>query len=135
MSKRLGSTGGFTLVELLIVLSIISVLALMATVSLGSSADRAYATAMQSDLRNVGVAQAAYAAETFNQMGRASYASQIGDLPLNLSPGVSIRLRANRNGWSARATHSRLPGRRCAVFKGSIRAFSPATQDGVISCD
>ena len=126
---------GFTLVEMLIVLVLISILALMATVTLGSSTNRAYVATMQSDLRNLAVAQEAYIEQTFAETGSATYANRTSMLAINLSNGVRIRMRGNRNGWSARATHERVRGRRCSLFRGSVRAFPPATEEGVIACD
>lgn len=128
---------GFTLVEMMIVLVLISVLALMATVTLGSSSDRAYVAAMQSDLRNIATAQEAYIEQRFAETGDARYANRLRDLDVNLSNGVQIRMRGNRDGWSARATHQRVSGRRCAILRGSIRAFPPATasDEGKIVCD
>lgn len=135
LPRRREKAAGFTLVEILIVLSIVSALVLMATISFGSNAERAYVTAMQADLRAVAMAQEIFAEERFASSGRASYTSRLQDLRLSLSPGVSVRVRANPTGWSARATHVRLRHTRCAVFRGEIRAFSPATNEGLITCD
>ncbi len=135
MRTKSKSESGFTLVEMLVVLTLISILALMTTVSLGSSSDRAYVAAMQSDLRNVSTAQEAYIEQVFAETGRAHYAARVQDLSVNLSNGVQIRMRGNQNGWSARATHARVRGTRCAVFRGSVRPFPPATKEGSITCD
>jgi len=126
---------GFTLVEMMIVLTLISILALIATVSLGGSSDRAYIVTMESDLRNIATAQVAYIEQTFAETGKASYATQVSQLNVNLSNGVTVRLRANGTGWSARATHSRVKGRQCSVFKGTVKPFPPATEEGTIACD
>lgn len=126
---------GFTLVEMLIVLVLISILALMATVTLGSSSERAYVVAMQSDLRNISAAQEAYIEQRFAETGQARYTNRVSDLNLNLSNGVQIRMRGNRTGWSARATHQRVAGKRCAIVRGTIRAYPPASDEGKIVCD
>jgi len=126
---------GFTLIEMLIVLGIISILAAMATVTLAGSTSRAYVVSMQSDLRNVATAQEAYIEQRFAETGQARYANRVGDLSVNLSNGVRIRMRGNQNGWSALATHQRVSGEKCAVFRGTIKAFPPATAEGVIACD
>jgi len=126
---------GFTLIEMMVVLTVIGILSAIATVTLGSSSSRAYKTAMLSDLRNVNTAQEAYIEQAFAETGTATYANTVTKLNLNLSNGVTIRLRANRNGWSARATHERVPGTRCSVYRGNIRPFPPATAEGRIDCD
>jgi type IV pilus assembly protein PilA len=126
---------GFTLVEMMIVLTLISILSVIATVTLGSSSSQAYKTAMLSDLRNVATAQEAYIEQTFAETGTATYANNVTKLNVNLSNGVTIRLRANGNGWSARATHERVSGTRCSVYRGTIKPFPPATKEGRIDCD
>lgn len=126
---------GFTLVEMMIVLVLISILSAIATVTLGSSSHRAYVAAMQSDLRNVIAAQEAYIEQMFAETGTATYANNVTKLPVNLSNGVTIRMRGNANGWTARATHARVSGARCAVFRGNVNPFAPATDDGRIECD
>lgn len=128
---------GFTIVEMMVVMVVISILALMATFGLGSSSDRAYMAAMQADLRNIGTAQEAYVEQQFTQTGQARYANRLSDLSINLSNGVQISIRGNQNGWSARSTHQRLSGRRCAVVRGTIQPFAPATAstEGRIVCD
>lgn len=125
----------FTIVEMMVVLILISILAVMATVTLSSSSDRVYVAAMQSDLRNIAAAQEAYIEQRFAETGEARYADRLGDLDLNLSNGVQIRLRGNRTGWSARATHQRATDRRCSMLRGTIRAFPPASDEGKIVCD
>lgn len=126
---------GFTLIEMLIVLGLISILALIATVTLGSSSNRAYVATMQSDLRNVATAQEAYIEQTFAETGKATYANKISKLSVNLSNGVTVRLRANATGWSGRATHTRLKNSRCAIYRGTVKPFPPATEEGKIACD
>lgn len=135
MRKRRSREAGFSLIEMLVVLGLISILATIATVTLGSSSERAYVAAMQSDLRMVAAAQETYIEQTFAETGTATYANGVSKLDVNLSNGVQIRLRGNRTGWSARATHQRIQGQRCAVYRGTIKAFPPATEEGLIECD
>lgn len=128
---------GFTIIELMVVLVLISILALTASIRLGSSSDRAYIVTMQSDLRNIATAQEAYIEERLAETGQARYASGLSDLDVNTSNGVQIRMRGDRTGWSARATHQRVSGRRCAVVRGTIQPFAPASSSdgGKIVCD
>jgi hypothetical protein len=90
---------------------------------------------MQADLRNVMIAQEVYIEQTFAETGTATYANKVAKLDLNLSNGVKMSMRGNANGWSARATHQRVSGTRCAVFRGTIKAFPPAADEGKITCD
>jgi prepilin-type N-terminal cleavage/methylation domain-containing protein len=126
---------GFTLIEIMVVLTIISILSVIATVTLGNSSNRAYKAAMVSDLRNVATAQETYIEQSFAETGKATYATGVTQLAVNLSNGVSVQMRGNAKGWSARTTHERVSGSRCAVFRGTIKAFPPATEEGRIDCD
>ncbi len=135
MRTRRSPEAGFSLIEMLVVLGLISILATIATVTLGGSSERAYRTTMQSDLRTIAAAQEAYVEQTFAETGTATYADQASKLDVNLSNGVQVDLRATVTGWSARATHQRVAGQRCAIYKGTIEAFPPATEEGLIECD
>ncbi|MFQ5746260.1 MAG: type IV pilin protein [Gemmatimonadota bacterium] len=135
MHRLAANNRGFTLVEMLVVLAVLGILAAIAVVKLGASSDKAYVAAMRSDLHNVMVAEMAYAEESLAANRRNPYTTRINQLDVNLSNGVRVRLRANRTGWSGQATHTRLPGARCAVYQGTIRSFPPATREGSIACD
>ena len=123
---------GFTLIEIMVVLTIISILSVIATVNLGNSSNRAYEAAMVSDLRNVATAQEAYIEQTFAETGTATYANDVRKLDMNLSNGVTIRMRGNGNGWSARATHERVRGIRCAGASANLHGFGAVSQH---NCD
>jgi hypothetical protein len=71
----------------------------------------------------------------FAETGKATYANNVKKLNVNLSAGVQIRMRGNANGWSARATHQRVSGARCSVYRGTVKPFPPAAEEGKISCD
>ena len=135
MFRNVKTEQGFTLIEVLVVVVIVGILAAMATVSFGSGSQQAYKVTLQTDLRNIAMAQAAYIEQNFAETGVARYASNVSDLPVNVSKGVTVRMRGNRNGWSARAVHSRTSGLRCAVVYGSVNAFAPASEEGKIACD
>jgi len=126
---------GFTIVELIVVLTVISILALMASISVGSARQRAYVASMQSDLRSIAMAQEAYSEKMFAETGTATYAALLTDLGVTLSDGVQLEMRGDVNGWSARTTHSGAPGRRCAMLRGSVSAFAPAAAGAGLACD
>ncbi|UCC84928.1 MAG: type II secretion system protein [Gemmatimonadota bacterium] len=135
---------GFTLVELLAAIVIISILAAMTSATVYRSKNAAYLAAMQSDLRNLIRAQEEYYASSSiyftNDPGNAdgaTYTKSADGLDFTPSQNVVIKIRANSRGWSARAEHeNRSPDKfYCAVFMGDINAFDPAEEEGVIACE
>lgn len=94
----------FTLVELLVVVLIIGVLAAIAIPKFGGSKDRAYVTAMKSDLRNLATAMEAYFNENNNK-----YATDLRALATTFraTTGVTVTLGAtSQTAWSATAAHA-----------------------------
>ena len=92
---------GFTLIELLIVVVIIGILAAIAIPRFGETRERAYVSAMQSDLNQLRTAQ-----EMFYQDNDFTYAAAIGDLNVTESQGVTLAIDSgDQDGWSATATH------------------------------
>ncbi len=120
---------GFTLVEVLIVVTVISILAALSVVRSDVPRNRAAAATMQSDLRNLASAEEAY----YSRFG--SYASDVSALDLRLSPHVSMEINTSAYGWTARATHEQVDDRECALAFGDIPPLSPATGSGVMICD
>lgn len=126
---------GFTLIEMMIVVVVIGILVGIAMVGLRSSQERAYYSAMKSDLKNIASAQVAYYNDQLGTGSPPRYARQVNDLDVTLSDGVQVRLRGNRRGWSARARHSALANQKqCAVYAGQVNPFNPASAEGVIAC-
>ena len=131
-----GAGAGFTLVEIMVVLVVVAILVGLAVVGLGSSSGKAHVAAMRSDLRNLGVAQQAHFEDQLQFGGTPRYASNTSQLSFQTSPGVTLRLRGNRNGWSAQARHLSLPRqKRCAVYHGTIRVYDPASEEGRVECN
>jgi prepilin-type N-terminal cleavage/methylation domain-containing protein len=94
----------FTLIELLIVVVIIGILAAIAIPKFASTKEKAYVTAMRSDLRNMMTAQESY----FSDYGL--YTTQTGNLKgFSQTTGVHVVLgEASGGGWWASATHNAL---------------------------
>jgi type IV pilus assembly protein PilA len=107
---------GFTLIELLIVVVIIGILAAIAIPKFASTKEKAYVTAMRSDLRNMMTAQESY----FSDYG--TYATATASLKgFSQTTGVYAAIdEANGKGWKASSTHSSLEASKtCAIGVGA----------------
>ena len=119
---------GFTLMEAMIVVTVIAILAALSVVRSDVPRSRAAAATLQSDLRNLGSAQEAYYSEN------SAYASDASELPIRLSPGVTMEINVSAYGWTARASSDAAGDRKCALAYGDITPLSPATGKGVLVC-
>ncbi len=128
---------GFTLIELLIVVVIIGILAAIAIPKFSKTREKAYFSAMKSDLKNLQSAQEIYYSSPGSNY---TYASTLGLLGYTASKGVNITIGAATNtGWGATAIHQALASgtQSCGVFVGDSAAMAngtPATAPGVVAC-
>lgn len=100
---------GFTLLELLAVVTIIGLLAVLAVAKFGDSKRRAYLAAMKSDLHSLATtAESRFTSEN-------SYANM--PVPKG-SAGVTLTFDGAITAWKATATHSSLPGVTCTLESG-----------------
>ena len=109
---------GFTLIELLIVVVIIGILAAIAIPKFASTKEKAYVTAMRSDLRNLMTAQESY----FSDYG--TYAKQTDALKgFSQTTGVYVTIDQGKTsgaGWYASSTHSSLDAaKKCEIGVGT----------------
>jgi type IV pilus assembly protein PilA len=129
---------GFTLIELMIVMLVIGLLAVIAIPFYWQTRERAYFSAMQSDLKNLAAAQEQYFGPNQKYAGAAgSDATIVTGMEYVTSKGVGVTvLEATSSGWSAAATHAALDAtlKKCVLFYGSAAAVAPATSAGVITC-
>jgi prepilin-type N-terminal cleavage/methylation domain-containing protein len=99
---------GFTLIELLIVVVVMGILATIALPRLGQTRERAYVASMQSDLRQLILAQELYYPN--NDFSYFTGDPVSDDFPFSPSEGVTIELSSQNpsRGFSAEATHNRV---------------------------
>lgn len=115
---------GFTLIELLIVVVIIGILAAIAIPKFANSKERAYITAMRSDLRNLATAQESYYADHNGQ-----YATATSQLTYRSSAGVTVTIYSvSGPSWRGRATHNR------TSVGCRIRFGTTISNDGEVVC-
>jgi prepilin-type N-terminal cleavage/methylation domain-containing protein len=128
----LRSSKGFTLIELLIVVVIIGILAAIAIPKFANTKEKAYVSAMKSDLRNLAAAQEAYFADYL------SYSTALTNLDFNQSNQVTITVSGSSgpSGWLATASHSGVTSTDsdvCEMYYGGLTG-STATAEGVVAC-
>src|SRR5690606_712289 len=116
---------------------IIGILAAIAIPKFSSTREKAYYSAVKSDLRNLSTQQEIYHSTYY------TYASKDDDVNLGFarSNGVSIEISGDATGWSAVAEHEGLGGKGCAVYYGNVDpkpqtpGNQPTTHSGVMVCD
>jgi prepilin-type N-terminal cleavage/methylation domain-containing protein len=123
---RRGTRHGFTFVEVLVVMVVLSLLATIGVPRIRNMKERAYFAAMRSDLGTLRTAEEAYFAE--NQ----AYATRITDLDFKPSTEVNIVVQSGnaRLGWRALATHTGVGGT-CVTSAGDEAV---GVESGSIAC-
>ncbi|HEX9887432.1 MAG TPA: prepilin-type N-terminal cleavage/methylation domain-containing protein [Longimicrobiales bacterium] len=123
---------GFTLIEMLIVVVVIGILAAIAIPRFTASRNKAYRSAVVSDLRNLSNHEELY-------HGRyLTYSTSLADIGAVSTEGVNTAISvATSDGWGATATHDGIPNGQCGIFVGDAPASSgdPATTAGVVTCN
>ena len=120
----LSNKKGFPLIELLIVVVIIGILAAIAIPKFANTKEKAYLTAMKSDLRNLVTAEEAYFAEW------ATYTSTLSTTQYRSSTGVTLgAITPTTGGFSASVSYPGGTTKTCQITVGS------GTRDGEPVCD
>ena len=130
-TDRRQTRGGFTLIELLIVVVIIGILASVAVARFTKVKQRSYLATVQTDLRQLAVAQERY------HMANFTYTADIEALEFEESSGVTVTVNSATNtGWAASATHVADGDILCGVYVGTAAAAdgAPATNPEVVEC-
>jgi len=115
-------------------------MAVLAAISLKivNARAQAYLAVLESDVRNVAVAQEAYYALQATRPGGPRYAPNLSALDFNPSPHVQMVLIGIESGFTARAQHKLRTDFRCAIYMGDIKGiitpYEPAITEGVIEC-
>ena len=118
---------GFTLIELLIVVVIIGILAAIAIPKFGKTKDKAYVTAMKSDLKNLEIAEETYFADSTRY-------GALTDINFTPTTDVTIVITTGAGFWSATAAHSQLTGQSCAIAENTANPLDATAGEGVPIC-
>ena len=121
---------GFTLVEMLMVMVIIGILVTVLIPRFATSREKAFITAMKSDLRNLATAEESYFYDY------DSYSPDLAQLPAFTSTtGVTVTISgASQTGWAASAS-SVSSSQLCYLFVGNLGPLGAATQEGQVACE
>jgi len=143
MSTKSMNKKGFTLIELLIVVVIIGILAAIAIPRFGATRERAFQSAVVSDLRNLQTVQEQWYADPANGYEYATLAELEGENLFRASTGVAITITpSGTQGWEATGIHTALDPLECSVAVGTdadgdpvVNGVDANASSGQIRCD
>ena len=121
---------GFTLIELVVVVTVTGMLAAIAIPRFNNMKQKANVATMQTALKNLGQAEETFFAE------HGVYTAALDSL--NFTPSAEMTLvvvEATNTGWSATITHPLAVPKKCAFFLGTAAPVTPATNQGSLACE
>lgn len=122
---------GFTLIELLIVVVIIGILAAIAIPKFSTTKDKAYITAMKSDLKNLSTAEEAF----FSDSTRYSEGGTELEDYVKPTRGVTTPVISTGAGfWSATVAHLQLAGQQCSIAINTVNPQDANAGEGEPVC-
>lgn len=102
---------GFSLIELLVTLTIIGIISSTAIPYYKSYQQRGFDFRAQSDLRNIALAEEAYFIDFERYISCADSGCNVLPSIKSLSPGVNLSVTVNTDSFTARASHPKGSGR------------------------
>jgi prepilin-type N-terminal cleavage/methylation domain-containing protein len=125
------SEGGFTLIELMVVVVIIGLLAAIVGPQFSLARERTYVAVMRTDLRNFATAEESYFYDFAVYTSDPTHVEQRG---FETSKDVTLIVNeATSTGWSATVSHVGSV-EQCFMFIGSAAPIGPATAEGIVAC-
>jgi prepilin-type N-terminal cleavage/methylation domain-containing protein len=122
---------GFSLIEMLIAMSVVTLLAAIAIPQYREVRERGYIATMRGDLRNLAVIEESHFYDT------STYTASLATLEakgFRKSGGTLVQVHeATSIGWSASISHAATL-RQCFVFVGAAAPVGSATEDGRMDC-
>jgi prepilin-type N-terminal cleavage/methylation domain-containing protein len=123
--------GGFTLIELMMVIVIIGLLAAISGPQLSAVRERTVVAVMVSDLRNFATAEESY---FYDFSTYSSDPAQVATHGFQTSANVSVAVNeATASGWSATASDQQTP-RQCYIYLGTAAPVGSAHSEGMVAC-
>jgi Tfp pilus assembly protein PilE len=121
----------FTLIEVVLMATIIGLLAMIAGPQVSHARERTYLSLMKSDLRNFATAEESYFYDFAVYTAGAASLQQRG---FRASQNVTLTVNeATTSGWSATVTNT-LTLQQCYFYLGSAAPVGSATSEGLIAC-